>query len=80
MAMRQGQKKFITKLLPLFKAMFVETNPIPVKAAVAAMGLLAEEYRLPLCPMADASRAKNDGGPQGHGHSLKRAESGTGKD
>jgi 4-hydroxy-tetrahydrodipicolinate synthase len=50
--------KIHLELLPLFKAMFVETNPIPVKAAVAAMGKVAEQYRLPLCPMDDSSRAK----------------------
>ncbi len=50
--------KIHLELLPLFKAMFVETNPIPVKAAVAAMGKVAEEYRLPLCPMDDGSRAR----------------------
>ncbi len=50
--------KIHLELLPLFKALFVETNPIPVKAAVAATGKVAEEYRLPLCPLADASRAK----------------------
>jgi 4-hydroxy-tetrahydrodipicolinate synthase len=50
--------KIHLELLPLFKAMFVETNPIPVKAAVAAMGKVAEEYRLPLCSMDDSSRAR----------------------
>ncbi|MFH1068842.1 MAG: 4-hydroxy-tetrahydrodipicolinate synthase [Candidatus Glassbacteria bacterium] len=46
------------ELFPLFKALFVESNPIPVKAAVAAMGLITEEYRLPLCPLAEANRRK----------------------
>ena len=40
------------KLLPLCKAMFFETNPIPVKTAVALMGLIGDEMRLPMCPMA----------------------------
>ncbi len=53
-----GALKIHLELMPLFKAMFVETNPIPVKAAVAAMGMVAEEYRLPLCPLADSSRVK----------------------
>ena len=39
------------KLYPLFKDLFIETNPIPVKAALAMMGLIDEEYRLPLVPM-----------------------------
>jgi 4-hydroxy-tetrahydrodipicolinate synthase len=36
------------KLYPLFKTLFIETNPIPVKAALAMMGRIEEEYRLPL--------------------------------
>jgi 4-hydroxy-tetrahydrodipicolinate synthase len=46
------------KLYPLFKDLFIETNPVPVKAALAMMGLIAEEYRLPLVPMSAANRAK----------------------
>ncbi len=45
------------ELLPLFKSMFVETNPIPVKTAMAEMGLVKEEFRLPLCSPSDESRA-----------------------
>lgn len=44
--------------LPLFKALFLETNPIPVKAALAAKSLLEEHYRLPMCPMAKDNRDK----------------------
>lgn len=43
-------------LLPLMNANFVESNPIPVKAAMALMGLCEEVYRLPMCPPADATR------------------------
>ncbi|MEO0004905.1 MAG: 4-hydroxy-tetrahydrodipicolinate synthase [candidate division WOR-3 bacterium] len=39
------------KLFPLIKALFVETNPIPVKAAMALLGMPAGEPRLPLCPL-----------------------------
>lgn len=46
------------RLYPLFKALFFETNPIPVKAALAAMGRIREEYRLPLCEMAPDNREK----------------------
>jgi len=46
------------ELYPLFKDLFIETNPIPVKAALAMMGLIAEEYRLPLVPMGAANRLK----------------------
>jgi 4-hydroxy-tetrahydrodipicolinate synthase len=46
------------KLEPLHGAMFLETNPIPVKTALALMGKIHEEFRLPLCPMADANKEK----------------------
>jgi 4-hydroxy-tetrahydrodipicolinate synthase len=45
-------------LVPLFKVLFIESNPIPIKAALALAGRVEEVYRLPLVPMADASRAK----------------------
>jgi 4-hydroxy-tetrahydrodipicolinate synthase len=38
--------------------LFIETNPIPVKAALAMMGMIQEEYRLPLVPMGAANREK----------------------
>ncbi|MHB8520980.1 MAG: 4-hydroxy-tetrahydrodipicolinate synthase [Limisphaerales bacterium] len=43
---------------PLFKALFLETNPIPVKAALAMMGQIEEEYRLPLVAMGATNRAQ----------------------
>ena len=43
--------KLNTKLLPLIKAMFVETNPSPVKAAAELMGLCSGKTRLPLCEL-----------------------------
>jgi 4-hydroxy-tetrahydrodipicolinate synthase len=46
------------KLTPLFSALFLETNPIPVKAALAMMGKMSEEVRLPLTPLADEYRPK----------------------
>ncbi len=45
------------RLFPLFRDLFLETNPIPVKAALAMTGRIAEEYRLPLCEMAAENRA-----------------------
>ena len=42
----------------LFKDLFVESNPIPVKAAMAMLGMIEEEYRLPLCPLSDVNREK----------------------
>ena len=45
-------------LLPLILVNFVETNPIPCKAAMAAMGLLEENYRLPMVPPSAGARDK----------------------
>ncbi len=51
---RKVQRKF----LPLMEVNFVESNPIPVKAAMALMGLLEPVYRLPLCPPNPVSLVK----------------------
>ncbi|HEX4349844.1 MAG TPA: 4-hydroxy-tetrahydrodipicolinate synthase [Verrucomicrobiae bacterium] len=40
-----------TRYYPLFKDLFIETNPTPVKAALAMMKMIDEDYRLPLVPM-----------------------------
>jgi 4-hydroxy-tetrahydrodipicolinate synthase len=45
-------------LLPLIQVNFVETNPIPCKAAMAAMGLIEENYRLPMVPPGTAARER----------------------
>jgi 4-hydroxy-tetrahydrodipicolinate synthase len=44
-------KEIHYKLLPAFKAAFVETNPVPIKAAMNMFGLPAGTLRLPLCPL-----------------------------
>ncbi len=44
------------RLWPLMQTLFIETNPIPVKTAVAMMGMIREEFRLPLCAMSDVNR------------------------
>lgn len=46
------------RLTPVFKAMFIESNPIPVKAALAMNGLIEEIYRLPMCPLGEANRRR----------------------
>jgi len=46
------------KLYPLMKVNFIETSPIPVKAALAMMGKIQEVYRLPLVQISDAGRKK----------------------
>ena len=45
-------------LYPLIQVNFIETNPIPCKAAMAAMGLIEESYRLPMVPPTPAAREK----------------------
>lgn len=52
----RGAMKLHQKYYPLFKDLFIETNPVPVKAALAMMGLIQEEYRLPLVPMNPKNR------------------------
>lgn len=49
------------KLEPLNSAMFIETNPVPVKTALALMGKIREEFRLPLCEMSSANKEKLKG-------------------
>ncbi len=46
------------KLYPLSKNLFIETNPVPVKTALAMMGLIRPEVRLPLCEMAAENKKK----------------------
>ncbi len=46
------------RLLPLVKALFLETNPIPVKTAMGMLGRLKPELRLPLCPMLEANEER----------------------
>ena len=44
------------KLFPFFKALFIETNPIPIKYAMAHEGIINEIYRLPLCELTDGHK------------------------
>ncbi|MGO8699112.1 MAG: 4-hydroxy-tetrahydrodipicolinate synthase [Limisphaerales bacterium] len=59
-AFRKGEaaaaRKIHERIYPLFKDLFIESNPIPVKAALAMMGMIEEEYRLPLVPLAAKNR------------------------
>jgi 4-hydroxy-tetrahydrodipicolinate synthase len=50
--------KLHDKFYPVFKDLFIETNPGPVKAALSMMGLMEDELRLPLVPISAASREK----------------------
>jgi 4-hydroxy-tetrahydrodipicolinate synthase len=45
------------RMMPLFQAMFIETNPIPVKETLYHMGMIEREFRLPLCPLSPANSA-----------------------
>ena len=50
--------KLHDKFYPLFKDLFIESNPGPVKAALNMMGMMEDEFRLPLVPITTASREK----------------------
>ena len=60
-AMQRGEleaaRKLHHRLFPLFKACFVESNPIPAKAALEQLGVIGGTVRLPLAPASDATRA-----------------------
>jgi 4-hydroxy-tetrahydrodipicolinate synthase len=45
------------RYLPIFDDLFIDTSPIPVKAAMAMMGMIGETYRLPLCSTTDENKA-----------------------
>jgi 4-hydroxy-tetrahydrodipicolinate synthase len=51
-------KKIHYKLLPLINALFMETNPIPVKTAAAMIGICCSQTRLPMCEMEEANKLK----------------------
>jgi 4-hydroxy-tetrahydrodipicolinate synthase len=51
-------RRIHTRILPLMQINFVESNPVPVKAAMADMGLVEEVYRLPMCSPRPESREK----------------------
>jgi 4-hydroxy-tetrahydrodipicolinate synthase len=61
-AMQEGQlekaRSMHFDIYELCQAMFIETNPIPVKAALGLMGKISPEFRLPLCPPSEANMAK----------------------
>lgn len=49
-------RKMHYELLPLFRAIFIETNPIPIKASLAMKGMIKENFRLPMCRMSEEHR------------------------
>ena len=54
----EGARKLHYKLLPLIKAVFLETNPVPVKTAMALMGMIEPGVRLPLWEMSEPNLEK----------------------
>jgi len=53
-----GSRKLQLELLPLIRALFSQTNPIPVKAALSMLGRCHDELRLPLTPMEEPMRSR----------------------
>ncbi len=51
-------KEIHYKLFPLIKAIFIETNPIPVKTTMGILGMCSDELRLPMSPMEEANKEK----------------------
>ncbi|MDK2857348.1 MAG: 4-hydroxy-tetrahydrodipicolinate synthase [Verrucomicrobiota bacterium] len=54
----EDSRRLHEKYSSLFDALFIDTNPIPVKAALAMMGKIEEVYRLPLCEMSAVDKAE----------------------
>src|SRR5215471_7315228 len=65
--------KLQRKLLPLFKDLFIEPNPVPVKTALGWRGVMSTEVRLPLCEMTEANQARLR-------NTLEKFQSGTSSD
>jgi 4-hydroxy-tetrahydrodipicolinate synthase len=61
-------------ILPLLEANFMETNPAPVKAALAAMGRIDDGVRLPLVPLSSGKRAALRGALRAAGVVLAEAD------
>jgi 4-hydroxy-tetrahydrodipicolinate synthase len=54
----KSAEKLHRKLLPLFKDLFIEPNPVPVKTALEWRGVMSGEVRLPLCEMSESNQAR----------------------
>src|SRR5437667_11314687 len=54
----KSAEKLHRKLLPLFKDLFIEPNPVPVKTVLGWRGAMSPEVRLPLCEMSEANHAR----------------------
>jgi 4-hydroxy-tetrahydrodipicolinate synthase len=67
----QGALALHETLLPLSQAMFIETNPIPVKTAMNLLGMMAGPFRLPLVPMSERNKAELVAVLQRYGFSIR---------
>jgi len=54
----ESAEKSHRELLPLFKDLFIEPNPVPVKTALGWRGAMSSEVRLPLCEMGEANQER----------------------
>jgi 4-hydroxy-tetrahydrodipicolinate synthase len=54
----KAAEKIHRKMFPLFKDLFIEPNPVPVKTALGWRGMMSSECRLPLCEMSEANQAR----------------------
>ena len=52
----ESWQEIFLKIYPLIEALFLESNPIPVKWALAEMGLIQNELRLPMTPLSEGHR------------------------
>jgi 4-hydroxy-tetrahydrodipicolinate synthase len=68
-----GAREILHKYLPLIEVNGIETNPIPVKAGMAIMGLLEPVWRLPMCPPSTANQAKIEGAIEALGLAANRS-------
>ena len=61
------------KMYPLVKALFIETNPIPIKTAMGWMDLCGPEMRLPMTPMEESNAKKLEAAMRSYGGLLSPA-------
>ena len=54
----KSAKRLHRKMFPLFKDLFIEPNPVPIKTALSWHGVMSSEVRLPLCEMSESNQAR----------------------
>jgi 4-hydroxy-tetrahydrodipicolinate synthase len=68
----QRARELHYKMFPLCRALFIETNPIPIKKAMGLLGLCSEELRLPLSPMQPQNQKILTQAMKSYGLTLKK--------